>query len=191
MRPEWTPGASSPRSTSIRTTADPPPGSVPAAGLALTHPGIPSYVQATVSSPVLRSLTDASAATAPSETALVDTVRENPGGGGFWPGGEGSGEPGSTGEDAPEQATARTIAERMIALAVEGIDDSMSFSSRRATKRDRATSVPVMHAPWKGTGIAVERNRASAIVDARFREHETGARFPSRFATLDGAGGGG
>jgi hypothetical protein len=139
---------------------------------------------------------EAWAATAPSETALVDTVREGPGGGGLGPG-DGSGEPGSTGEDAPEQATAKTIAERRIARGAERIDVTISFSplKRRSgapggapSEVDRATSVPVANEARKGTEIEVERNRASAIVDARFRARATRARFPSRFAMLDGPG---
>ncbi len=95
------------------------------------------------------------------------------------------------------QAIAQTIAEKMLARAAERIVDTLSFSSpkRRSgapggapPRVDRATSMPVRDGAWKRVGIEVQRNRASAIVDARFRAPGTRPRCPSRFATLDGPG---
>ena len=177
------------------------PGMVCVDGFALTHAAVAWWVHETGSGPGLRSRIDASAATAPRESVLADTVTEGlPAGGG--PGGKGSGEPaaGSTGEEDPPQDVAQTIANRMRKRARGSIDDTVivSFAGEEVAAPVRvpaprfywATFMPATHrsaerAETAGGGTALPRSSAWASTHG-----PVGAPERSRFATrLTDAGG--
>jgi hypothetical protein len=147
----------------------------------------------------LRSATEASAATAPSESAFAEIVTSGPTGGEGPAGGSRGSEPGPTGEDGPAQEVAQTIAKKVTARVRERIEATVVVlvagdeieSARSAPTTEpfhRATSMPATRSTGGVDGNAAERKRASAIVLPRFHARAGRALNPLRFATLDEAG---
>ena len=146
---------------------------------------------------------DASAATAPRDSALADTVTEGLVFAGGCPGGDGPGEPvpGPTGEEEPPQDVAQRTANTTRTRASGCGDDTVivSFAGEETTApfgvgaRDLSgnlhASAPADRGAFENDG---RRNRASAIVRPRFHARGRSRRERSRFAnrlTQDGGDG--